>query len=535
MVERTQGLPLRCVVASLAGLARLMRIGVARSAVLRAEVILTSRHRYCPGKRLMTVGADHRHVRPGERELRLLMFCECEGRRVKHGLRVARFALVAIRLRRELRSMRIAVATLAGGRRQLVFRVRSSRFVTGGALQPLVFALQFERTLLVVFDRVQRRLETLLVMARAAIAASRPSRKLTLMDVLVAIDTERVWDSLTEVAIRVALKAGNLAMLTKQRELRSIVIEPGVRLQGFPSRGHVAISTSAPERSVFKRSLMRVSVAVIATRIAKFPIVRHRLTGQGFVATRTARCCVLARERINRLVVIKKLGRFPHVLRMARSTFSAEFAFVRVLMTLCAFAAHPEEGFVFVLHSDLGRLHLNASRVVATVALERRMLAHQIKPGHLAMVESLLIKFCELKTLAVMLVVTTRAVQLITRRLIDSGMVARLGIHAASNFGMTVQALQRALADAKCVTAGTLSSPFEIRVRSRKRTRRNLRAKGPRCQEEGRHKQTNHDRTRHHEGESAARGVPISSAIISPTTRNSVYGLFMSLTLFWNR
>ena len=159
------------------------------------------------------------------------MFCQCERRRMKHRLRMARFTLVAIGLRRELRPMGIVVAALAGGRRQLVLRIRPGRLVTRRANQPLVFPLQRERTLLVVFDGVQRRLEAFFVMARAAIAACRPSGELTLMDVFVTIRAQRVRDFFAEVAIGMALEAAYVAMFTQQRELGPVVIEPRVRLQ----------------------------------------------------------------------------------------------------------------------------------------------------------------------------------------------------------------------------------------------------------------------------------------------------------------
>jgi SNF family Na+-dependent transporter len=165
---------------------------------------------------------------------------------------------------------------------------------------------------------------------------------------------------------------------------------------------------------------------------------------------------MLSREWIDRLVVIEELGRLPYVLRVAGRTLPAEFVLMRVLMTLRAFAAHPQEGLAFILHPDLGWLYFDASRVVATAALERCVFAGQVKPGHFAMVESLLIKLRELKPLAVMLVVTTRAIQLIARCLIDPGMIAGLRAYATGDFRMAVQALQRALADAKCVAACTL-------------------------------------------------------------------------------
>jgi hypothetical protein len=78
-----------------------------------------------------------------------------------------------------------------------------------------VFALQLERTLLVVFNGVQGRLEALFVVTRGAIAAGGPSRELTLVNVPMTIRAERMRDLFTEIAASMAFKAGSIAMLSQ--------------------------------------------------------------------------------------------------------------------------------------------------------------------------------------------------------------------------------------------------------------------------------------------------------------------------------
>jgi len=74
VIEGAQGFPLHCIVASLAGLARVMRVHMTGRAVLDAVVILTGRYRYSTLQRLVTIRADHCQMRPREDKFRLLMF-----------------------------------------------------------------------------------------------------------------------------------------------------------------------------------------------------------------------------------------------------------------------------------------------------------------------------------------------------------------------------------------------------------------------------------------------------------------------------
>jgi len=225
VIEGAQGLPLPRVVAGFASLSRIVRIGVASGAVLHTEVILPRRDGNGSLQGLVAIGADDRQMRSGERELRLLVFVERECRRMEHSLGMAGFAFVPVRLRRELSAMRIVVAALACRRREFVLGVRTSGLMARGAHRGFVLSLQLERAFLVILQGVKRRLEALLVMAASAIAACCARGELALMDVLVAVSANRMWNGLTEIAAGVALEAGDIAVFAQQRKLCTPVIE----------------------------------------------------------------------------------------------------------------------------------------------------------------------------------------------------------------------------------------------------------------------------------------------------------------------
>ncbi len=185
----------------------------------------------------------------------------------------------------------------------------------------------------------------------------------------------------------------------------------------------MTVSTATPEGSIFKRSLVRIGMAVVAAGIAKFTIPRHRFPGYSLVTSGATGRGMSPSERIRRFAVIEQLRGLPSVLRMTTGAFAAELAFVGVLMTLRAFAPHPEESLVLILYANLRRLHFDSSRIVAALARVRSVFPNQLKARHLCVVEALLIKLCELESLTVMFVVAACTVQLIVGCFINSGMV----------------------------------------------------------------------------------------------------------------
>lgn len=227
----------------------------------------------------------------------------------------------------------------------------------------------------------------------------------------------------------------------------------------------MAVTAPARERGVLKRPLMRIRVAVVATGVAQLAIMRQLLARGRLMASRTAGSRMLSRKRIHRLAVIKQLRRLPYVLRVARGALRTKFAFVRVLMTLRARAPHPQERLILILHADLCRLHGYLGRCVAAVALERGMFAHQLKPGHLPVVEALLIELGELKAFTVMFVVAAGAIQLVVRCLVDARMISRARVQPTGDFGVAIEALQRALPNAESMATSALRGTFQIRVR----------------------------------------------------------------------
>ncbi len=79
VVERAERFPLRGVVAGFTVLPCIVRIHVTSRAALACEMVLAGGHGSRCFQRLMAVSADNRKVCSRKRELRLLVFGQCEG------------------------------------------------------------------------------------------------------------------------------------------------------------------------------------------------------------------------------------------------------------------------------------------------------------------------------------------------------------------------------------------------------------------------------------------------------------------------
>lgn len=78
------------------------------------------------------------------------------------------------------------------------------------------------------------------------------------------------------------------------------------------------------------------------------------------------------------------------------------------------------------------------------------------------MVEFRAVELGELKSFAIVLVVATRAVQLVGGGLIDARVIARLGRHSPCDLAVAIQAFQCALSQAEGVATIALSCAFQI-------------------------------------------------------------------------
>ena len=173
-------------------------------------------------------------MRPCENEFRLGVSRKTIGGRRECNLRVTRFAAVRVSCSGELSGVRIHVALGTSRGPQLVFRVAPGGFMALSALHRGVLAFQRETALLVLFARVQRRLEAGFCVARHAIAPGRPARELAFMHVLMAIGAFVVRDRLLEIGVLVTHEAAGLGVFSVERELGQVVIESRLGAHRFP-------------------------------------------------------------------------------------------------------------------------------------------------------------------------------------------------------------------------------------------------------------------------------------------------------------
>lgn len=76
------------------------------------------------------------------------------------------------------------------------------------------------------------------------------------------------------------------------------MIEPRIGLQRFPSCSDVAISASTLKRGIFKRSPMRIFVAVVATAVSDLAKLRDLLAARGLMAARAGHGAMFTRQGV---------------------------------------------------------------------------------------------------------------------------------------------------------------------------------------------------------------------------------------------
>src|SRR5487761_2047573 len=134
------------------------------------------------------------------------------------------------------------------------------------AVERGVLALQLERALLMRRAVVFRWFVALLVVARRAVGAGGSGGKLAVVLILVALLAALMRDRAMEVAVLVTRRAGQLRVFSQQFELGLIMLEAGGRFGLLPGARRVAAIAAAAEFRFLERPMMRIVVAVLATR-----------------------------------------------------------------------------------------------------------------------------------------------------------------------------------------------------------------------------------------------------------------------------
>lgn len=250
----------------------------------------------------MAIRAGHRHVPARQQKVCFLVLGQSErGRFVRFQI-VAAVASVEIRCRRELVGVPIAVAISAALKFNLEQRVLTLRDMALRALQPGVRALQWIRAESMFFDREHRRLPSLYVVTRGALAAVRTLGELAVVRVPMAIHALLEGKRLLEISTGMALRAIDADVFSQQRKLRSGVIKVlvyALRRNFLPAAGGVAGLAA-----LRKTAAVRILVAV-RTLVERNPDVLRLAIGSVRVALRALHLRMQSGQRITRLRVIE--------------------------------------------------------------------------------------------------------------------------------------------------------------------------------------------------------------------------------------
>lgn len=243
---------------------------MARHARFRiVEVKLRRWRRNLPCFGLVAFLAGRGRVAPAQFETRLLVFGQRICRRLKPVFVVATLATIAIRLACELPTVNILVAIDANVVAHSIDGLGSHRQMALGACHDGVFTCQRVRTLLVTADVERRGLVALLHMAGPAVLFELAGMWIVLP---VAIRACRMCDRFLEIRRTVALEAIHLGVFAHQCESRAAVIESRRHMDALPSIGDVTTLALA-----WKRALMRIAVAIVATGKRNIPEPRRGL------------------------------------------------------------------------------------------------------------------------------------------------------------------------------------------------------------------------------------------------------------------
>ena len=335
--------------------------------------------------RLVALRAGHRHVRPGQHEVGLLVLGNGERRTMKILYRVAVLATVLVGRRRELLVMRVLVAIRARREFHFVERVLARRQVALVASHGRMFSFQCVMRRGVLFYAKLRGLPPLYRVALRALSLARPRLKLPLVWIRrVAIDALRKGHRLLEIPFGVAVLATHFQMHAHQRIFGFGMVELHRRIYFFPACCGVA-GFARPLES----PLVRIRVAIDAG--VKFhPRVLHRLVRTGReVAFLAGHLGVHPGQRILGFGMVELLGLLPVGYVVAALAIPAQLPLVHVFMAADAVLGESLKRIrqVFLLHERPQRRN-HVLRRMAFRAGHRRVLFHQ-RISSLPMIELL--------------------------------------------------------------------------------------------------------------------------------------------------
>ena len=259
------------------------------------------RHHSLPRQRLVALVARHRNMTTRQRKVRLLVLRHRVVRCLERRPSVALLAPVVPRSTRKLPLMLVLMAVDAQRKLQTVAPRRPLRRVAVVALHLGMRRHQRKLRLRMIRHRVRRLVPVLHSVAALALPLIRPTRKLSAVNILVAIQALRMRDLRLEVPSLMASVAIHFQVLPKQRKIRLRMVKPIRKPRLRPTQRRVAGVTSRLELT-----LVRILVAIRTIRklqpfVTWLPILTCRM------ALFARHALMQARQRKYRLRMVKRL------------------------------------------------------------------------------------------------------------------------------------------------------------------------------------------------------------------------------------
>jgi len=215
------------------------------------------------GTLLVAITAGSCDMAAGEREARLLVLRQREGRGMVTLEVVALFAAIQVRRSGELTLVLVFVTVHAFAELDLEERVLPLGYMAPFALHLGVLAFQRVSAFGVFFHSISRRLEAVQGVTAGAFDSPRSFHELAVVHVLVAVDAFLESQRLLEVSLEVALRTFNRLVFAEQGIFRFGMVEffvDGLQRAAFPAARIVAGLASL----LLEAALVRISVAIVA-------------------------------------------------------------------------------------------------------------------------------------------------------------------------------------------------------------------------------------------------------------------------------
>jgi hypothetical protein len=376
----------------------------------------------------------------------------------------------------ELSAVAVGMAGGAGELARNVHRLAALGLVALGATEFGVFPFERKRALAVGFAVEASGFEARHLVAGRTVRTGRSRGELAFVRIFMAIPATLVRHGAAEIGALMTFGARQFRVLSHQGKLRSGVIEVRAGVVVLKAVSVVTVVAGTLELDFLEGAAVGILVTVLAAAVGQAFELGILLAGARSVALLAGLLLVQPAELEVGSGMIESGSGLEAVLRVAVQAIGAELALMLVLVAVQALAAKTEERPVQIFQLDLGLGSSgDMSGNVTLLALLLGVLAGQGKAGLGEVIELLTVEINQRSSLPLMFLMTTPAIGLAGKAFVVIRVKARVGLHPAADFGVTLETFEAAGSGSKLVTGRAFGHALQLLVSARQRAGRDLR------------------------------------------------------------